>query len=687
MASKKRDRKPAPVSSASPASRASCPVEFQERLAAPRVIAIGFAVAVFCFYFHPLFDSAASIQWDAVDVQYSAQRYLADFLHAGKLPFWTPYLFSGAPFLADPQVGAWYPLNWPFFLAGITPRAIQAQIALHCLIAALGAWLLARDLLRSRAGAVFAGMLFAFSGVFGENSSHVGSFQGISLLPWLLWSGRRASRSARWLPAVAVASGCVVLTGHFQTALYSFFALGIFLAADFAIARESWKRTLAALAVAAAGAATLPAVMILPGLELTANSIRAGADYAHDAGAALAPGALATLVSPDHYGALEVEGYTGPQDITQFYFYMGILCVPLALAGIRAARERWYALALVVPGIWYALGPPGGLYSLVALLPGFASVRAPVHMWFVAAMGLALLAGAGIGELRRRVRAPWVVLALLVVTGGDLYYWNMAKNRLAYARGSFEDLYGTAQERFRAAASPLMSQPMHRIYSAIDSPSFGPLNGTLDTRMEVTFGYNPLELARYQRYLEVAEKNRLLLNSLAVTAALNPNGMFVTNPAALPRIFAPGRVSSVRDRAEAQARIATLDPVVECVAEGVAPIANNGGVEVKITAYEGDLYRARYQSDHGALLRVAVPYFPGWQAEVDGRPAQVTPVDLALTGVVVPAGNHELVVRYRPLRFGLGLAISLVSWLAVLGALVFAIRAPGGQRPAGPLPR
>jgi len=151
-------------------------------------------------------------------------------------------------------------------------------------------------------------------------------------------------------------------------------------------------------------------------------------------------------------------------------------------------------------------------------------------MWFVAALGLALLAGAGVGVVRARMRSPWIVVALIAITGVDLYYWNMANNRMAYARAPYQDLYGAAQDRFHAAAAPLLKQPMHRIYSAVDSPSFGPLNGTLDTRMEVTFGYNPLELSRYQRYLAAGEKNPLLLNGLGVTAALNANGMFVTIP-------------------------------------------------------------------------------------------------------------------------------------------------------------
>jgi hypothetical protein len=409
------------------------------------------------------------------------------------------------PLLADTQLGAWYPLNWPFFLMGITPRAIEAQLALHALIAAIGAYLLARGLFGSRTGAVLAAIFFAFSGLFAETSSHPGPFQATSWLPALLWAGRRATRSYRWLSPLAIVSGCLVLTGHFQTALYSIFALAVFLAADTVLKsvisivgtprRGDWRRTVAALAIAAIAAATLPAVMVLPGIELSAHSLRAGNDFSRDAGAALVPGALATLVLPDHYGALEVEGYHGPQDITQFYLYMGLLLLPLAGLG-AAAAQRWHALALVVPGVWYAFGPPGGLYSAIVLLPGFRNVRAPIQMWFVAALGLALLAGMGAAKLRARWNSPWIALALIAFTAADLYYWNMSRNQLAFARTSYQETYGAAQERFRTAVAPLTQQPMHRIHSPVDSAAFGPLNGSLDSRIEVTYGYNPLELSR-----------------------------------------------------------------------------------------------------------------------------------------------------------------------------------------------
>src|ERR1035438_9890203 len=92
MSSKPRSRKPQP---AAPAPSAG-PGHW-DKLVSPRVLAIAFVAAVLLFYAKPLFDVNTSIQWDAVDVHYSSQRYFADNILSGKLPFWTPYLFSGFP--------------------------------------------------------------------------------------------------------------------------------------------------------------------------------------------------------------------------------------------------------------------------------------------------------------------------------------------------------------------------------------------------------------------------------------------------------------------------------------------------------------------------------------------------------------------------------------------------------------
>jgi hypothetical protein len=644
-----------------------------------------------------LFDPAASIQWDAVDVHYSAQKYFADSLQSGKLPFWTPYSFSGMPFLADPEVGAWYPFNWPFFLFGITPRAIECETALHCLLAALGAFLLTRDLMGNRWAGAFCGVLYAFSGFFAGHSSHTGMFQVAALFPWALWAGLRAAHSYRWLPAVAIAAGMLSLAGHFQTALYSLCALALVIAADCGIRRQGAMGGILAVVAAGAGGLALSAVTTLPALELTAQSIRASADFTSNANATVVPSALSTLVSPDHFGAPEVEGYTGPQDITQFYWYQGILLLPLAAAGLAfsrptvsretSSREKWYALTLIIPALWYGFGPPAGLYSLVSQLPGLRSVRSPVHDWFIVALGLALLAAGGISALRVRFPAPWIPLALLVIVGGDLWYWNMHHNRLAYADQSFTDLYGAPEARFaRAASHAIAPGSLSRLWAPFDSPGFGPLNGALDTRTEVTYGYNPLPLARYSHYLQASAGNPKLIDSLAVTAKLDTsNGLFLPNSTALPRIFAPPSVSPVASQQEAGRRLATLDPAEEALVEGGGAIPQNGPADLRITRYEGDFYQVHCHAAQATLVRLAVPYFPGWRAEIDGRDQKVFAVDQALMGVVIPQGDHELVFHYHSNWFLTGAMVSAISGLALALWLALCFRPrPNANQPQVP---
>ena len=148
-------------------------------------------------YVVPLSSENASIHWDAVDVHYSAQRYFAEHVSRGTLPYWTPYVFSGFPFLADPQTGGWYPGNWPFLLAGAGPKILEAELAGHALLAAAGAFLLMRRWLRGSAAAAGA-LCYALSGFFAGHSSHIGMFESAALLPWLLLALAMAIEDRFW---------------------------------------------------------------------------------------------------------------------------------------------------------------------------------------------------------------------------------------------------------------------------------------------------------------------------------------------------------------------------------------------------------------------------------------------------------------------------------------------------------
>jgi hypothetical protein len=152
--------------------------------------AILFVATLVC-YWTPLTSGNTSILWDAANFFQPIQNYLSQELHAGRIPFRTPYPFAGSPIPAYPQVGAWYPLNWPFFLAGVTPRVLLAEHFLHALPACFGTYFRAFRLLRQSPGqstqqrpaSVLAGLCYGLSGLFTGHSSHTPITQCAAWLP------------------------------------------------------------------------------------------------------------------------------------------------------------------------------------------------------------------------------------------------------------------------------------------------------------------------------------------------------------------------------------------------------------------------------------------------------------------------------------------------------------------------
>jgi hypothetical protein len=90
------------------------------------------------------------------------------------------------------------------------------------------------------------------------------------------------------------------------------------------------------------------------------------------------------------------------------------------------------------------------------------------------------------------------------------------------------------------------------------------------------------------------------------------------------------------------------------------------------------------------LSREGVAVFPGncargWRAWIDGRRTRVFEVNLFAKGVLVPAGKHEIVLRYLPGSFIWGAAVSLATALLLLaGALAGRARFRRRVRPASP---
>ena len=77
------------------------------------------------------------------------------------------------------------------------------------------------------------------------------------------------------------------------------------------------------------------------------------------------------------------------------------------------------------------------------------------------------------------------------------------------------------------------------------------------------------------------------------------------------------------------------------------------------------------------LLVVSDTFFPGWKAEVDGNPADLVEVNGAMRGVVVPAGEHTITMKYRPVSVYLGAFLTLTG---IVASIVCA-KVGAGNRP------
>jgi hypothetical protein len=633
------------------------------------------AMTLVC-YWTPMTSGGTSILWDAADYYQVVQNYLSQELHAGRIPFWSPYPWAGYPFLADPQVGAWYPLNWPFFLIGVSPHVLVVEHWLHSLLACLGAYFLAWRLLRHRQAAVLAGLCYGLSGFFVGHSSHTTMLQDAGWMPWLLLLLDLAleSHPLRYTILGGLAAGMLILAGHFQTILYSFVALGLFAVARVVSEPRRWPKILGmALAIPVIGT-LLSAIGTAPGLELTVNSVRSGLIATTRTEGLLPVTALSTLVAPDFYGVFS-EHYHGPQDMTQYYLYAGILLVPLAIFGLRDRRLRIAGLLLIVPTIWYAMGQSAGLYRLVARLPGFSSIRAPVNIWFVPSLGLALLAASGLVAVVQKWPIRWLPIAVLVFSCADLFYHQSLTNPLAYSRLSYDEVYGSKEELFqRAVASSLPS--LTRFDGIEFLASFGPMSHFLDQRTEVTYGYGPLQLSRYHDFVTAMHSNPELRKDLNVSRWLDRRtGDIHVLDDPLPRANFPKALVPVSTDAESAQRLATLDPAHQAlVPAGIPVTAQDPSGSADVREFTPGHYRIHYKCATPSLLRVGNAYFPGWTAKSGGQNLQVLPVDLALMGVAVPAGEGDLVLDYHSTYFVAAASVTLVALLACAGLLTFSFR-------------
>ncbi len=418
-------------------------------------IALLFLATTLIFFRAQIFGSAYFWE-DFADYVYPAQVFAAKFLHAGELPFWNPYTFSGAPFLADVAVGFFYPANMLLALfvhdGKLSAFAVEMVIIAHFALAQFSMFLLMRSFKVSDTGALISAVSYGFSSYLVCHAFHPMMVEHCAWFPLAWMYFRRAlisdepfrSRLHSSLLA-GVVLGVIMLSGHPQTTLY--LVLLLFFYTVWAFITKITDKTATTPNILHYGVlAALPiiigagifAVQLFHSQEFAAYSERNNFSLEKASMGAMQLQQLLTLVVPKLFGfvlaqqspeALSVPFYLpgGGYYYWETAFYVGIPALTLGIIGfasslLKRERENLGGLMLfaAIFAILFALGTNGFLFEIMFKLPLFDRFRIPSRMLVYCVLGLTMMAGVGFDALWKnrdtitRLAALGVSLPILV---------------------------------------------------------------------------------------------------------------------------------------------------------------------------------------------------------------------------------------------------------------------------------
>ncbi len=406
------------------------------------IVTLIFLATTFIFFHSQL--AGDTFFWDDIVEQYYpwqsfAARHLSDF----SLPFWNPYSFSGMPFIADIQVGFFYPPNWLLSIftddSGLPFRALELIIILHFWLAQITMYLLARQWRISAGGAIIAAITFAFSGSMACHAFHPMIVYQLAWLPLIVRHMHRALTELRWQNAIyaGLLLGMTMLAGHPQTTLYIlvflvlmtlWYGLAALRSGD--LAAKALGRFLGLASLAAFIGIGIFAVQLLQSRELAGLSERAEIDYETAAQGSLDYSQLFTAVIPKLFGASsaspaqeEVQFHLQGGDYyyyweTAFYFGIGALLLGIiAVRTERRSRSGGFLLFVSAFGLLFALGSNGPLFPVLFHMPYFGQFRFPSRILFFLSFAFALLGGMGFDAVMKRGRE---LMKTTLISGGAL---------------------------------------------------------------------------------------------------------------------------------------------------------------------------------------------------------------------------------------------------------------------------
>ncbi|MCG8466944.1 MAG: hypothetical protein MJB57_01855 [Gemmatimonadetes bacterium] len=382
------------------------------------------------------------------------KRLLWEALQAREIPLWTPFIGTGAPFLANIQSGFFYPPHWlyavlPFYVA------FDLLIVFHVVLGGLFAFALCRRLGRGLAGSYVGAATWMLGGYFASLLNLLNALQAGAWAPGVAWAALGTMQSVATSVdtskvgglgsprgSIAVLAGvvaCAALAGEPQSVLLAMVCAAITVV-TWSIrehpSRGTLLRSMGAYGVAALVVLGLVMAQVLPTLEFLSDSGRgSGLSLERAAAFDIKPVRLLYMFVPTDFRDPEYEfglrSIIGSGDPWLFSIYLGALFPLLAALALRSDRKRearvWLAAAALA--ILVGLGDSTPVFPwLFEHVPGLSAFRFPEKYFMIAAFAAMLIAAFGAEEAtsaRRHRGDRWWALAYVAVPLAVLGFINL----------------------------------------------------------------------------------------------------------------------------------------------------------------------------------------------------------------------------------------------------------------------
>jgi hypothetical protein len=326
------------------------------------------------------------------------------------LPFWTRYMQSGFPLMAEGQIGGFYPLNILFFFVLPFNLAFNYSIVFHFIIAGAFMYLLTRKLGACEWGGTLAALIFCFG------SAYAGCFYNIITLKTLSWTPFVfflfelffEKREPVYIIIAGVIYGMQLLAGFAQVAIYCW----VFYLIYFLLRSGSLKAILYFLVFSA-----ISFGMFMPQFLLTYKLLLLSSRHASSLQFALwgsfNPVYLPGIVFP----------YWARLSAGDFYLSIfGILFLISSFYLIKSDKKVGAVFTIFALSFLLALGKYDPLYVLFLKLFNLYSLRNPSKFLFFTALSASILIGRGFSEFLKddfkyKLKALKIYSSILCVCG------------------------------------------------------------------------------------------------------------------------------------------------------------------------------------------------------------------------------------------------------------------------------